>query len=50
MKTVSDILESIYEAMAILPCNGIQGILCGAAQEIQALRDACAREPPNGQS
>jgi hypothetical protein len=24
--------------MAQLPCNGIQGILCGAAQEIQALR------------
>ena len=38
-----DIMESIYEAMAILPCNGIQGILCGAAQEIQALRDEVER-------
>lgn len=34
-----DILDSIFEAMNQLPCNGIQGILCGAAQEIQALRD-----------
>ena len=35
-----DILASIYEAMAQLPCNGVQAILCAAAQEIQALRDA----------
>jgi hypothetical protein len=34
-----DILDSIFEACAQLPCNGIQGILCGAAQEIQALRE-----------
>lgn len=46
-----DILASIYEAMAQLPCNGIQGILCGAAQEIQALREpadlcpTCGRPP-----
>jgi len=33
-----DILDSIYEAMRQLPCNGVQAILCGAAQEIQALR------------
>ena len=40
-----DILASIYEAMAHLPCNGVQGILAGAAQEIQALRDANLAEP-----
>lgn len=38
-----DILSSIYEAMAQLPCNGVQGILCGTAQEIAALRDDVKR-------
>ena len=39
-----DILASIYEAMAQLPCNGVNGILCGAAQEIAALRAPADKE------
>lgn len=38
-----DVLDSIYEAMTILPCNGVQAILCAAAQEIQALRGEVER-------
>lgn len=42
-----DILDSVYAAMSQLPCNGVQGILCAVAQEIQALRDLLTEVEPH---
>ncbi len=35
-----DILESLYEAISILPCNGLVAIMLGAYQEISSLRES----------